>query len=603
MTALGGDLAAGSVQAQATNGLDVLQMVDLRKVKVGGEFGRRMELTIEGNLLKLNPDEHITPFVTKNTRGAEPFIGTGKTLDGMVRLAACSGNPALIARKKQFVETLLGNQEPDGYIGIMPPDVRTWQIYDVHDQAFVILALIADYQLFGEKPSLEGARKLADYLIGRWPGKPAGWAERIPGNEDIALIGLDMAFLMMHGTTGDKRYLDFLNALTINHMKVPDWDREIVQGRHGKCFGHIYAYLSHSLVQLRLHRRDPNPKLLTATRRGMDFLLAKDGMAITGGAGHDECWSSDQRGTGNLGETCATAYQIFVYDELLRMQGESRWGDLIERTIYNAAFAAQSPDGRRLRYYAPFEGQRVYFDLDTYCCPGNYRRLIGRLPELIYYRMENGVAVSLYSASETTLDGVGGTSVGIRQETEYPASGKVTIRVDPAKAAEFTVLLRMPRWCAKPAVAVNGKPVENAPKPGEFLRIERSWKAGDTIALELPMDWRFVAGRKAQAGRAAVMRGPLVYALNPANVAPAVAAGDLKRLVLLPETIEPATTNASVRPGGTACRIKADLDTADKGAHTLVLTEFPDPDGQATYFLLPDMKVAVNDELIGSVAE
>ena len=603
MTALGGVLAAGSVQAQATNGVDVLQMVDLRKVNVGGEFGRRMELTIEGNLLKLNPDEHIKPFVTKNTRGAEPFIGTGKTLDGMVRLAACSGNPALIARKKQFVETLLGNQEPDGYIGIMPPDVRTWQIYDVHDQAFVILALIADYQLFGEKPSLEGARKLADYLIGRWPGKPAGWAERIPGNEDIALIGLDMAFLMMHGTTGDKRYLDFLNALTINHMKVPDWDREIVQGRHRQVFGHIYAYLSHSLVQLRLHRRDPNPKLLTATRRGMDFLLAKDGMAITGGAGHDECWSSDQRGTGNLGETCATAYQIFVYDELLRMQGESRWGDLIERTIYNAAFAAQSPDGRRLRYYAPFEGQRVYFGLDTYCCPGNYRRLIGRLPELIYYRMGNGVAVSLYSASETTLDGVGGTSVGIRQETDYPASGKVTIRVDPAKAAEFTVLLRMPRWCAKPAVAVNGKPVENAPKPGEFLRIERSWKAGDTIALALPMDWRFVAGRKTQAGRAAVMRGPLVYALNPANVAPAVAAGDLKRLVLLPETIEPATTNASVRPGGTACRIKADLDKADKGAHTLILTEFPDPDGQATYFLLPDMKVAVNDELIGSVAE
>ena len=101
MTTLGGILAAGSVQAQATNGADALQPVDLRKVKVGGELGRRMAITIEGNLLKLNPDQHIKPFVTKNTRGAEPFIGTGKTLDGMVRLAASTGNPALIARKKQ----------------------------------------------------------------------------------------------------------------------------------------------------------------------------------------------------------------------------------------------------------------------------------------------------------------------------------------------------------------------------------------------------------------------------------------------------------------------------------------------------------------------
>jgi hypothetical protein len=72
---------------------------------------------------------------------------------------------------------------------------------------------------------------------------------------------------------------------------------------------------------------------------------------------------------------------------------------------------------------------------------------------------------------------------------------------------------------------------------------------------------------------------------------------DMKRLVLLPETAELIADN-SVRPGGTACRIKADLDKADKGAHTLILTEFPDPDGQATYFLLPDSKAAVNDELM-----
>lgn len=575
---------------------DLFQPLDLKRVKVGGEIGRRIDLTIEGNLLQINPDQHIKPFVTRNTRGAEPFIGTGKTLDGMVRLAAYSGKPALIARKKLFVETLLANQESDGYIGIMPKDVRTWQIYDVHDQAFVIQSLIADYQLFGEKPSLEGARKLADYLIARWPDKPAGWTERIPGNEDIAFIGLDMAFLMMHRATGDKRYLDFLNALTINHMKVPEWDREVVQGRHGRVFGHIYACLSHALVQLRLHRLDPNPKLLATTHRFMDFLLVKDGLTITGGTGHDECWSSDQRGTGNLGETCATAYQVFVYDDLMRMQGKAMWGDLIERTLYNAAFAAHSPDGRRIRYYTPFEGRRGYWGSDTYCCPGNFRRLMAVLPELVLYRTEGGgVVVNLYAASEGTI-GEGGDAVSIRQKTDYPTSGKVVIHVDPAKSRTFPVLVRIPRWCETPAVAINGKPVAGPVTSGEFLRLERMWQAGDQVTLNLPMKVRFVAGRKAQEGRAAVMYGPVIFTLNP-GANPELAGVKPASLVIRPDTAEIVPSDA-VRPGGLVCRIKADADKPGAGAIALTLTEFPDPEGQAIYFQLADPKVAVADELM-----
>ena len=212
-------------------GADVFQSLDLRRVKVAGEIGRRIALTIKGNLLKLNPDDHLKPFVTKDNRGAEPFIGTGKTLDGMVRLAAYSGDPSLIARKKSFVEALLKTQEADGYIGIMPPDIRTWRTYDLHDQAFILIALMADHQWFGEKASLAGAQKLADYIIGRWPGKPADWGQRIPGNENIALIGLDMAFLSLYQATGERRYQEFFQALTINGKKVAKWTQPIALGR------------------------------------------------------------------------------------------------------------------------------------------------------------------------------------------------------------------------------------------------------------------------------------------------------------------------------------------------------------------------------------
>jgi DUF1680 family protein len=358
-------------------------------------------------------------------------------------------------------------------------------------------------------------------------------------------------------------------------------------------------YLSHCLAQQALYRLQPDEKLLIPTRRAVKFMTVEDGMTITGGVGHFECWTDDQDGKKDLGETCSTAYQIFVFESLMRLDGDSKWGDLIERNLYNAAFGAQSPDGRRIRYYTPFEGKRVYFDFDTYCCPGNFRRLIGLLPQMVYYQAGKGLAVNLYSTSQATVEGIGGTTVTIRQETDYPGTGLVTLVIEPKETASFPLLLRIPRWCSQASLSINGYPVANATKSGEFLKIDRIWKSGDQVTLDMPMPWRFVAGRKAQAGRAAVMRGPLVYTLNPDKES-ALAKIDLNRLVLLPETAELVLNDTTFRPKGTACRIRADLDKAGKGKLSLTLTEFPDPEGQWTYFKLSDPSLAVDDELLTS---
>jgi hypothetical protein len=217
---------------------------------------------------------------------------------------------------------------------------------------------------------------------------------------------------------------------------------------------------------------------------------------------------------------------------------------------------------------------------------------------LIYYRTDKGVAVNLYTASEATLEKVGDATVVIRQETGYPSSGQVKLSIESTKPATFPLLLRIPRWCGDATVAVNGKPTDAPPpKAGSFCKIEREWKSGDTITLDLPMKWRFVAGRKLQAGRAAVMRGPMIYTLNP-NQVPNLDAAKIDRIELLPSSIEPVIVGDSVRPGGTACRVKADYGKADQGALTLILTEFPDPDGKSIYFRLADPSVAVEDELL-----
>jgi uncharacterized protein len=336
----------------------------------------------------------------------------------------------------------------------------------------------------------------------------------------------------------------------------------------------------------------------------MRFMTTDDGASITGATGEWEIWTDDQDGAESLGETCATAYQLRVYESLLRLKGNARYGDLIERTIYNTLFAAQSADGRQIRYYTPHEGSREYLDKDNYCCSGNFRRIVAELPTMVYYRSGSGLAVALYTPSEATVDLDDGCAVQVRQETDYPNSGHVVLRLDPSKAVQFPLKLRIPRWCQNATVAINGEPSNATIKCGEFVSIEREWKPGDTVTIDLPMTWRFVQGRKRQAGRAAVMRGPIVFCLNPAqNKTLAKWSGsELGRIMLYPATIKTAPMNNAVRPGGMACSITAGTpgyDMWSSGNLSLRLTEFPDPDGKVVYFRLPDPGVAVPDELFG----
>ena len=86
----------------------------------------------------------------------------------------------------------------------------------------------------------------------------------------------------------------------------------------------------------------------------------------------------------------------------------------MERTIYNGLFAAQSPDGRQIRYYSPFDGPRAYFDKDTYCCPNNYRRIVAELPAMVFYRAHGGVAVNLYESATATIGLPGDNKISVR---------------------------------------------------------------------------------------------------------------------------------------------------------------------------------------------
>ena len=575
-----------------------LTPVDLRQVRVGGEIGRRIDVTVDQNLLALEIDkDFLPPFQGKRASGG--YVGLGKTIEAAVRFAAYTRNSKVLALKKRLVEETIKTQEPDGYIGIMSQGARMWRMWDVHEMGYIILGLACDYHYFQEKRSLEAARKLADYIVQRWSTMPADWSKQTHYSTDPAVMGLDRAMLAVYHQTGQPRFLTFC----IKERSLLSWNLGIVIGRRELMEGDASAYLSKCVAQMELHGLEPQKELLSQSRRTCRFLTAGDGMCITGAVGQQEVWTNDQDGRGGLGETCATVYQTRLFDRMLQAEGDPVYGDLLERTIYNALFAAQSPDGRRLRYYVPMEGNREYFSRDTYCCPCNYRRRISELPAMIYYQSKTGLVVNLYTPSEATINLAGDVSLAVRQDTDYPSSGHVVLRLDPSRPVQFSLQLRIPRWSRNVAASVNGQPLRGSIVPGAFLTIQREWKAGDHVTLDMPMSWRLVLGRKRQSGRAAVMRGPLVFCLDPAQEESLRNrdGADLGYIVLDPTSLENSPGGEVVRPGGTACRVKAGRGGTGVefcSGLTLRLTEFPDPQGKCVYFRLPDLSAAVPDELL-----
>jgi DUF1680 family protein len=327
----------------------------------------------------------------------------------------------------------------------------------------------------------------------------------------------------------------------------------------------------------------------------MGFLTQEDGLFVTGSCSHAENWSIDQDGVGRCEETCATAYLIRLLESKLRLEGDSLYGDMMERAIYNALFAAQSPDGRELRYFTAFEGPREYFQVgDTSCCPGNFRRIMAELPSMVYYGSSDGVTVNLYAESSATVTLGGakadGPTVQISQQTDYPNSGRMLIRVSPSEPSRFALSLRIPRWCEEADVLVNGETARGEPEPGTFFTIKRKWRPDDTVELNLPMAFRLVKGRAKNLMKVAVMRGPVLFCLDPSRSKEYTAItadgdGPGRLIGLNPHTLGEPIGDQSVRPDGMGVSVSMwVVDTEGRvKAIDLPLTEFPDPNGQVTH--------------------
>jgi uncharacterized protein len=234
-------------------------------------------------------------------------------------------------------------------------------------------------------------------------------------------------------------------------------------------------------------------------------------------------------------ETCASIGMDYWNHRLFLLHGEAKYIDVLERTLYNGLISGVSLDGKTFFYPNPLESNGQHERSPWFgvaCCPGNITRFLASVPGYVYAHRGDAIFVNLYAGGTGDIETGGGHRVKLVQETRYPWDGTVRLTVTPDTPRRFAINLRIPGWArnqpvpsdlyrfgdaaSEPAtVTVNGKPVEIGSRPDGYASIDRTWQAGDVVAVMLPMPVRRVVSHEkvdANRGRVALQRGPIVYA-------------------------------------------------------------------------------------------
>ena len=469
------------------------QKVPVGSVTVGGEIGQRLAISADKILHHLDLEGKFARHFKQ--RRSEPevpggFVGYGMLMDGIVKAAARSiGGEELRHLKDERIAELIATQSADGAITAFADKIGFW---DNHEQAYMIQAFVLDHRHAGNNAALTAALRLGDFLIKRQTGLN---------------LGLETAFLMLYQESGDKRFLDYC----VNQFKLCSnldvYNRMLtVNG-----IAHVYTWIARVLAQLQYAQitGDDKDELFAGARELYTRVLHGGYTSITGscsgGINWGEIWDNTQTGLGKWGETCVSAYLLRCSLTMLELDADSVYGDLCERVLYNAFFGAQSADGLRQRYFIPFNEAGQWYENETYCCPNNLRRMMFELPDAFFFQTTDGYAVNFYGDATLNLP-----NVHIAQRGNYPEDDCITMSITANR--DMTLQLRIPAWCRQAEICLDDESF-SAPGGGWFS-LRRRWSGTHQLRLSMPMTPRLVRGTMAQQGRAALMRGPLVYGVE-----------------------------------------------------------------------------------------
>jgi len=381
----------------------------------------------------------------------------------------------------------------------------------------IVCGLIDSYKYVGDPLAWEILGKATDTVLPHLPPKAVehetNWR---PGkdesyNWDESYTMPENLFLAYQRGAGE-RY----RAVGIQYLNEPFYER-LANGQNDLAGRHAYSHVNCLCSAMQAYLTLGNEKYLRAARNGFDMVLAQS--FATGGWGPDEqlrktgspdVFDSLTKTHSSFETPCGSYAHFKLTRYLLRVTRDPRYGDSMERMMYNTILGALplQSDGRTF-YYSDcnFQGKKVYSNHRWPCCSGTMPQVAADYRINTYLRDPRGVWVNLYipSTARWTQDGA---QVALTQKGEYPYDSHIAFEMQTSKAVTFAVNLRIPAWAEGASVAVNGKR-ETAPT-GTFARVEREWKSGDRIEIELPMKPRLEAIDAQHADVVALVSGPLV---------------------------------------------------------------------------------------------
>jgi hypothetical protein len=455
----------------------------------------------------------------KNMTGYVPGHSFGQYLSGLARAYAVTGDKATQAKVQRLVAGFAPTISQKFYVDYCIPaytfDKTNCGLIDAHQfaqdpQALAVLNRATDAVLPFLPPKALDRTEMAAR-----PHKNISWTwdetYTLPENFYLAYQrGAGDRYLQLA-----RRFLQddtYFGPLALNNNVLP--------GQH--AYSHVNALCS----AMQAYLTDGSQKHLTAARNGFAFVLAQS--YVTGGwgpnegfvkPGTDELANSVTKTHNSFEVPCGAYGQFKITRYLMRVTGDSRYGDAMETILYNTILGARpiQPDGVSF-YYADYnrDAKKVDYEQKWPCCSGTFPQLTADYGISSYFRNAKGINVNLYVPSRVTWQ-QGSANATLTQHTQYPANGDTSMNLTLSHPERFTISLRVPTWAgSKSKVTVNGSAANTPLTPGSWANIDRTWKDGDRIELSFDMPLRLAPIDPGHPNLVALLYGPVaLFAIEP----------------------------------------------------------------------------------------
>jgi uncharacterized protein len=555
------------------------------KFDFGGVLGERVKANVENWLLlapEKNPElcevfahreaNHEPPLV--------PWVGefAGKYLISVVQAMRMSDDTRLRDTAAKVVARIIELQGDDGYLGPWPREEQLRRHWDLWENYHVMLGLLVWSEQTGDEKALAAARKAADLLCTTFLDGDRRVLEC--GSPEMNM-GVIHVLAMLYRKTGEPRYLELTKAILRDFEQAGDYYRQGLQGEEFFRTPKPRWESLHSLQGLaELYRITGDETFRRAFLHHWASIRRFD-VHNTGG------FSSGEQATGNpfadkpIETCCVIAWQAVMIDAL-RLTGDSTIADDLELATLNAVAGAQHASGKWFTYNTPMNGRRMPSHEDIAfqarpggmflnCCSVNGPRGLGMLSEWAVMRGEsdNGLTLNFYGPLRAEVTLADGTPVAIEEQTDYPLSDTVKIKVRSSAEKNIAIALRIPAWSPQTAVSVNGKNLPS-PKPGHYLTPIRVWLPDDEITLKFNFGLRYESGDLEQAGKISVYRGPLLLAADERLVGKEFPPIDAAKL----GAAQPASLDAAVLEAAAPRPPWLAIDLPTAGGKALRLIDF-----------------------------